>query len=195
MEVAKLITIFPAELRGAAEGSVLMDVAPGETTHNRMTNGSVSRPVSNSRMTNGTVQKGAGTTLVVRYQDGAQTISVPPNAPVTDVAPDKVTLAAGDTIYAATTEQPNGTLTTNKILLIAGAWRILVLRSTQLKKEPIPAGTPEGQGRRVCSSQAPAGAVQPLAERGNLAAQHLSSSLQRTFPRGIECAAETKESQ
>lgn len=51
MEVAKLITIFPAELRGAAEGSVLMDAALGETTHNRMTNGSVSRPVSKSRMT------------------------------------------------------------------------------------------------------------------------------------------------
>ena len=132
MEVAKLITIFPAELRGAAEGSVLMDAAPGETTHNRMTNGSVSRPVSNSRMTNGTVQKGdpnavpasaksPGTTVVVRYQDGSQTISVPPNATVTDVTPDKVTLAGGDTIYAATTEQPNGALTTNKILLIAGA--------------------------------------------------------------------------
>ncbi len=121
MEVAKLITIFPAELRGAAEGSVLMDAAPGETTHNRMTNGSVSLPVSNSRMTNGTVQKAAGTTLLVRYQDGAQTISVPPNAPVTAVAPDKVTLATGDTIYAATTEQRNGTLTTKKILLIAGA--------------------------------------------------------------------------
>ena len=121
MEVAKLITIFPAELRGAAEGSVLMDAAPGETTPSRMTNGSVSRPVSKSRMTNGTVQKAAGTTLLVRYQDGAQTISVPPNAPVTAVAPDKVTLATGDTIYAATTEQPNGTLTTKKILLIAGA--------------------------------------------------------------------------
>ena len=42
-EVAKEIIIFPAELRGTAEGSVLTD-PPGATTHSRMTNGSVSRP-------------------------------------------------------------------------------------------------------------------------------------------------------
>ena len=59
-----------------------MDAAPGATTHSRMTNGSVSRPaVSHSRMTNGTVQKGSGTTLVVHYQDGSQTISVPAKCP------------------------------------------------------------------------------------------------------------------
>jgi hypothetical protein len=43
-EVAKQIIIFPAELSGAAEGSVLTD-PPGATTHSRMTNGSVSRPI------------------------------------------------------------------------------------------------------------------------------------------------------
>jgi hypothetical protein len=65
-EVAKQIIIFPAELSGAAEGSVLTD-PPGATTHSRMTTGSVSRPaVSHSRMTNGTVQKGSGSTLVVQ---------------------------------------------------------------------------------------------------------------------------------
>ena len=75
-EVAKQIIIFPEELRGAAEGSVLTD-PPGATTHSRMTNGSVSRPAaSHSRMTNGTVQKGSGTSLVVQYQDGSKTISV-----------------------------------------------------------------------------------------------------------------------
>ena len=62
--------------------SVLTD-APGATTHSRMTNGSVSSPaVSHSRMTNGTVQKGASSTLVVRYQDGSQTISIPAGVPV-----------------------------------------------------------------------------------------------------------------
>src|ERR1700692_2914366 len=50
-EIAKQIIIFPAELCGAAEGSVLTD-PPGATTHSRMTNGSVSRPAeSHSRMT------------------------------------------------------------------------------------------------------------------------------------------------
>src|ERR1700693_1662636 len=110
-EVAKQIIIFPPELSGAAEGSVLTD-PPGATIHSRMTNGSVSRPaVSHSRMTNGTVQKGnVGTTLVVQYQDGSKTISVPANVPVTEVAPAQVTFADGDTVYAATEKLPNGTL-------------------------------------------------------------------------------------
>jgi hypothetical protein len=120
-ELAKQVIIFPKELRGAAEGSVLLD-APGATTHNRMTNGSVSGPaVSHSRMTNGTVQKGASNTLVVRYQDGSQTISIPAEVQVVLVAKEAVTLSAGDTIYAATEKQPDGMLTTNKILQIGAA--------------------------------------------------------------------------
>src|SRR5258705_336631 len=120
-EVAKQIIIFPEELRGAAEGSVLTD-PPGASTHSGMTNGSVSRPAaSHSRMTNGTVQKGSATTLVVQYQDGSKTVIVPANVAVTLVAPEKVTLAPGDTIYLTTNKLPDGTLTTNKILLIAPA--------------------------------------------------------------------------
>jgi hypothetical protein len=120
-EVAKQVIIFPEELRGAAEGSVLTD-PPGATTHSRMTNGSVSRPaVSHSRMTNGTVQIGSGTTLVVQYQDGSKTISVPANVAVTQVAPEKVTVASGDTIYLTTDKLSDGTLTTDKILVIAPA--------------------------------------------------------------------------
>jgi hypothetical protein len=120
-EVAKQIIIFPAELSGAAEGSLLTD-APGATTHSRMTNGSVSRPdVTHSRMTNGTVQKDSGTNLVVQYQDGSKTISVPPNVPVVEIAPAQVTFANGDTVYAATEKLPNGTLATSKILLIIPA--------------------------------------------------------------------------
>jgi hypothetical protein len=114
-QVAKQVFIFPAELSGAAEGSVLTD-PQGATTHSRMTNGSVSSPsVSHSRMTNGTVQKGSGTTLVVRYQDGSQTISVPPSVPVTEVAPEKVTFSEGDVVYATTVKLPDGTLVTDKI--------------------------------------------------------------------------------
>ena len=120
-ELAKQVIIFPKELRGAAEGSVLTD-APGATTHSRMTNGSVSKPaVSRSRMTNGTVQKGDSSTLVIRYQDGSQTISIPSGVPVVMVAKEPVTVSAGDTVYAATEKLPDGTLTTNKILQIAAA--------------------------------------------------------------------------
>jgi hypothetical protein len=120
-EVAKQIIIFPAELRGAAEGSVLTD-PPGATTHSRMTNGSVARSAeSHSRMTNGTVQKGSGTTLVVQYQDGSKAISVPANVPVVQVVPVQVTLAAGDVVYAATEKSPNGSLVTNKVFLFIPA--------------------------------------------------------------------------
>jgi hypothetical protein len=87
-----------------------------------MTNGSVSRPAeSHSRMTNGTVQKGGGTTLVVQYQDSSKTISIPPSVPVMQVAPEQVTFANGDVVYAATEKLPNGTLVTDKILLVAAA--------------------------------------------------------------------------
>ena len=112
-QVAKQIFIFPVELRGAAEGSVLTD-PPGATTHSRMTNGTVSRP-SHSRMTNGTVQKSGGSTLVVNYQDGSQTISVSPGVPVTEVAPQEVTFSPGDVVYATTQKLPDGTLVTDKI--------------------------------------------------------------------------------
>ena len=112
-QVAKQIFIFPVELRGAAEGSALTD-PPGATAHSRMTNGTVARP-SHSRMTNGTVQKSGGTTLVVNYQDGSQTISVPPNVPVTEVAPQRVTFSPGDVVYATTQKLPDGTLVTDKI--------------------------------------------------------------------------------
>ena len=120
IEVATQIKIFPAELRGAGEGSNMMGGPMQNASHSRMTNGSVSRPaVSHSRMTNGTVQEGSGTTLVVHYQNGAQTVFVPRNVPVTEVARGKVTLVPGDTVYAATTKQQNGLLTTNKVFVIA----------------------------------------------------------------------------
>jgi quinol monooxygenase YgiN len=122
-EVAKQIFVFPSEFRGAVEGSVLVDPQPGSAPQSRMTNGSVSlrRPAeSHSRMTNGVVQKGRGTTLVVRYQDGERTISVPANVRVVGVVPGEVQLAAGETAYAKTDQQADGTLTTHTILVIGG---------------------------------------------------------------------------
>ena len=66
-------------------------------------------------MTNGTAKKSGGTTLVVHYQDGSQTISVPPNVPVTVVAPEKVAFSPGDVVYATTQKLPDGTVVTDKI--------------------------------------------------------------------------------
>jgi hypothetical protein len=133
-EQAKEIHIFPSELRGAGEGSNMM----GQGSQSRMTNGSVSRTGSSasgasrmtngtvsssggSRMTNGTVQKqGSGTTIVVRYKDGSQTINVPPGTEVTLIVPKQHKLEAGDTIYAATEKGPDGTLMTDKVYVISG---------------------------------------------------------------------------
>ena len=122
-EVAKQIFIFPVELRGAVEGSVVMDAQPGAATQSRMTNGSVSVPratESPSRMTNGVVQKGSGATVVVHYQDGARTISVPADVAVVGIVPGEVQLAAGQTAYAKTDKQADGTLTSHMILVIGG---------------------------------------------------------------------------
>jgi hypothetical protein len=71
-------------------------------------------------MTNGVVQKGSGTTVVVHYQGGAQTISVPADVAVVGIVPGEVQLAAGETAYAKTDKTADGTLTTHMILVIGG---------------------------------------------------------------------------
>ena len=121
-EVAKQIIVFPAELRGAAEGSVLLDAPAGAARPSRMSNGTVStQPVaqSRSRMTNGVLRKGGGTTLVVSYQDGNRTISVPAGVPVTNVEAGSVALEAGGIAYAVTVHQPNGELATSSIFVVS----------------------------------------------------------------------------
>ena len=71
-------------------------------------------------MTNGTVQEqGGGRTLVVRYQTSSQTISVPQNVVVTETVPINEKLKPGDTVNVLTQKQKDGTLTTNKVSLIA----------------------------------------------------------------------------
>jgi hypothetical protein len=128
-EQAKEIHIFPPELKGAGEGSNMMDQASqsrmtngsvASTGGSRMTNGTVSSG-GGSRMTNGTVQKqGGGTTIVVQYQNGSQTITVPPGTEVTQIVPKQQKLEPGDTVYAATEKGPGGTQTTDKVYVISG---------------------------------------------------------------------------
>ncbi len=121
-DVAKQIIVFPAELRGAAEGSVLLDAPAGAASRSRMTNGSVSaQPVARprSRMTNGVLQQGSGKTLVVRYQDGTRTISVPAGVPVTKVEAGTVAIEPGCIVYAVTVKQPNGEPATSSILVVS----------------------------------------------------------------------------
>ena len=53
-------------------------------------------------MTNGVLQQGSGETLVVRYQDGSRTISVPAGVPVTKVEAGSVAIEPGGIAYAVT---------------------------------------------------------------------------------------------
>jgi len=108
-EKATEIHIFPDALRGLGEGSRMMT---GPSTGNRMTNGSV----GDSRMTNGTAS-GAGSTMVVNYAGGSQTVTVPSNVSVTEIKAITKTLAAGDQIIVPATRNADGSLSTDKVLL------------------------------------------------------------------------------
>jgi len=70
-------------------------------------------------MTNGILQKGNGETLVVRYQDGSRTISVPAGVPVTKVEAGSVAIELGGIAYAVTVQQPNGELATSSIFVVS----------------------------------------------------------------------------
>jgi hypothetical protein len=72
-------------------------------------------------MTNGVAHKESGTTMVVRYQDGAQNISVPADVEVVAIVPGEVSLAPGETAYAVTDKQATGALATHMILVLGGA--------------------------------------------------------------------------
>ncbi|HEX4681676.1 MAG TPA: hypothetical protein VH277_03145 [Gemmatimonadaceae bacterium] len=126
-EQATEIHIFPEALRGLGEGSRMMaenQSAAGGGGGNRMTNGAVSASrMTNgsaspaSRMTNGSVSGGGSSTMVVQYAGGSQKVTVPPNTPVTELAPTSKALAPGDRIVALATRNPDGSLGTNRVLL------------------------------------------------------------------------------
>ena len=123
-ERATEIHIFPEELRGLGEGSRMMaprTSAPGS----RMTNGNVSASrmtngtASPSRMSNGSVRSTNGSTLVVQYRGGSQTVTVPPTTPVTEIQLTSKKLVAGDQVAVLAKKAPDGTLTADKALSTA----------------------------------------------------------------------------
>lgn len=113
-ERATEIHVFPEELRGLGEGSRMMtqNAAPGS----RMTNGTAN-PSSGSRMSNGNIASTNGNNMVVQYAGGSQTITVPPNTPVTELKPLGRALAVGDQVVVLTTKSADGSLSSNKILV------------------------------------------------------------------------------
>jgi hypothetical protein len=111
-ERATEIHIFPEALRGTGEGSRMMTPRPNAAA-SRMTNGNVSA----SRMSNGSVSRSNGSTMVVSYAGGSQTVTVPPNTPVTEIRAVPTTLAPGDTVAVLATRAADGTLSTDKAFI------------------------------------------------------------------------------
>ncbi|HMI49718.1 MAG TPA: DUF5666 domain-containing protein [Gemmatimonadaceae bacterium] len=125
-ERATEIHVFPEELRGLGEGSRMMGPNSGGAGNaGRMTNGSVSQSrmtngtASQSRMSNGSVSSTNGSTLVVQYAGGSQTVTVPPNTPVTELKIVSKNLAVGDQVAVLAKKAPDGSLTTDKAISTA----------------------------------------------------------------------------
>jgi hypothetical protein len=122
-EQATEIHIFPDELRGMGEGSRMMTQNAGAGGGGRMTNGAVtgSRMTNGtaapSRMSNGNVTNATGSTFVVQYSGGSQTVRVPANTPVTEIKATSKTLAAGNQAVIIAKRGADGSLTSDKGLL------------------------------------------------------------------------------
>ena len=128
-ERATEIHIFPEELRGTGEGSRMM--APtvggggGGGGGSRMTNGNVSGSrmtngtASQSRMSNGNVSSTKGSNLVVQYAGGSQSVTVPPNTPVTELKIASRSIAAGDRVAVLARRAPDGSLAADKAISTA----------------------------------------------------------------------------
>jgi hypothetical protein len=123
-ERATEIHVFPEELRGLGEGSRMM--APGTSANaSRMTNGSVSASrmtngtASQSRMSNGSVSSTNGSSLVVQYAGGSQSVTVPPNTPVTELKLASRNVAAGDQVAVLAKKAPDGSLIADKAVSTA----------------------------------------------------------------------------
>lgn len=125
-ERATEIHVFPEDLRGLGEGSRMMTPPAGaaaSTSGNRMTNGSVSdskmtNGTAASRMSNGSVASTNGSTLVVQYAGGSQSVAVPPNTPVSEIKLVSKQLAVGDQVVVVAKKRSDGALTSGKALLM-----------------------------------------------------------------------------
>ena len=70
-------------------------------------------------MSNGNVSSTNGSTLVVQYAGGSQTITVPPNTPVTELKLASRKIAVGDQVAVLVKKNPDGSLTADKAISTA----------------------------------------------------------------------------
>jgi uncharacterized protein DUF5666 len=121
-EQATEIHIFPEDLRGLGEGSRMMTPPAGANANaaaSRMTNGSASpSPAATpSRMSNGNVASTNGSTFVVQYAGGSQTVIVPPKTPVSEIKAASRSLAVGDQAIVLAKRAADGSLLASSVLL------------------------------------------------------------------------------
>ena len=90
----------------------MMNAGSGGNPGNRMTNGTAA-----SRMSNGSVANANGSTFDVQYAGGMQKVTVPPNTPVTQIKAISRQLATGDQVVIPAKKNPDGTLSTNRVML------------------------------------------------------------------------------
>ena len=121
------IHVFPEALRGLGEGSRPMGqqagnrgtMTNGNVANSRMTNGAARMTNGSARMTNGTTHRGAEGTVTVDYNGGSQTITVPPNVPVTVIAATNTKLTSGMSVIVPAKKQSDGKLGTSMVMLAA----------------------------------------------------------------------------
>ncbi len=96
------VLVFPEAMRGRGEGHYGWDLEPGSM----MTNGTVK----------GAVSAASGRELSIGYKDAANTIYVPPEAPVVTFAPaERADLKPGATVFLAATKTAEGKLTADRV--------------------------------------------------------------------------------
>lgn len=117
-ERASAISILPEELRGAGEGSYMMNQAAG-AARSRMTNGNVSASrmtngtASQSIMSNGRVKRTDASTVTVQYQGGVQKITVPADTPVHEYQLTAAKPVVGDKVFIWARKTSDGSLSSS----------------------------------------------------------------------------------
>lgn len=94
----------------------------GTVSGSQMTNGTVA-PGGGNTMTNGTVGAQSGNTVTVRFQSSSQTISIPPNVTVTELALTQTKLAPGMNVVIPAKPAAYGSLETSLVMLSTGGQR------------------------------------------------------------------------
>lgn len=102
--------------QGASTGGGHNTMTNGTVSASKMANGTAAAP----RMTNGTIGKESGGTLTVQYSGGTQTITVPADVHVSEIAVSRAKLAPGAKVVVLAKKQPDGSLKASAAIL-AGA--------------------------------------------------------------------------